>query len=201
VIAILKLPKEDNSMAESNRPLVGVFDDWTKADRAVEQLRSIGISDHRIHEVGKTLGADGAHVVTGRKGLPEERKPDFTRMGLSAEEASYYEEEYESGYVLVLLHPDSSREQAMRLLQSNGAYNYETSRTPASTQEPVPAKETGAMTPGMRPDDSSNSGIPVTAGGTAAATIDPITLEADLQHAQKVLSAKEQANEERASEQ
>lgn len=182
-------------MAESNRPLIGVFDDWKKADRAVEQLRSIGISDHQIHEVGKTLGADGAHVVTGRKGLPEERKPDFTRMNFSAEESGYYEEAYEAGYVLVFVHSDNSREQAVRLLQSNGAYNYETSRTPASSQEAVPPKETGAMTPGMRPDDSSNSGIPVTGGGTPAVTIDPATLEADLQHAQQVLSAKERASE------
>jgi hypothetical protein len=187
-------------MAEKHSALVGVFDDRTKANRAIEQLRSVGIPDRQMQVVGKTWDTDSVHAVAGHKGLPEEMKPDFTRMGLAAEEARSYEDEYEAGYTLVFVHPGNRREQVMHILQSNGAYNYPPERETVHPQESIQPEETGAMTPGMRPDDSSQTGIATMAGGAQAANVDPAILEADLRHAQRILDEKGKAREERASE-
>jgi hypothetical protein len=187
-------------MAENYSPLVGVFDDPTKADRAIEQLRSLGISDQQMHVVGKTWDTDSVHTVAGHKGLPEEMKPDFTRMGLAAEEARSYEDEYEAGSTLVFVHPGNQREQVMHILQSNGAYNYPPQPETVHRQESIQPEETGAMTPGMRPDDGSQTDIATTAGGAQAAKVDPAILEAELRHAQRILDEKEKAREERARE-
>jgi hypothetical protein len=179
-------------MAENHSPLVGVFDDRTKADRAIEQLHSVGIMDRQMQVVGKTWDTDSVHVVAGHKGLPEEMKPDFTRMGLTAEETRSYEDEYEAGYTLVFVHPGNQREQVMHILQSNGAYNYPPQRETAHSQKSIQPEEAGAITPGMRPDDSSQTGIATTAEGAQAANVDPATLEADLRHAQRILDDKEE---------
>jgi hypothetical protein len=187
-------------MTENHSPLVGVFDDRTKANRTIEQLRSVGIPDRQMQVVGKTWDTDSVHDVAGRKGLPEEKKPDFTRMGLAAEEARSYEDEYEAGYTLVFVHPGNQREQVMHILQSNGAYNYPPQPETVHRQESIQPEETGAMTPGMRPDDSSQTDIATTAGGVQALNVDPAVLEAELRHAQSILDEKEKAREERASE-
>ena len=187
-------------MAENHSPLVGVFDDRTKANRAIEQLRSSSIPDRQMQVVGKTWDTDSVHAVAGRKGLPEEMKPDFTRMGLAAGEARSYEDEYEAGYTLVFVHPGNRREQVMHILQSNGAYNYLPQRETVDSQETIQPEEAGAMTPGMRPDDSSQTDIATTAGGVQAVNVDPAVLEAELRHAQSMLDEKGKAREERASE-
>lgn len=183
-------------MTEKNPPLVGIFDEHAKADRVIEQLLSAGIPDDRIHQAYKTGGPDIAHVFSGGTGLPEEMKPDFTGMGFPSEEARYYEDEYEAGYTLVFVHPGNHREQAMSILQRNGTYNYRAQPGTPQTYESTHSEETGAMTPGMRGDDSSQTGIATTAGGTEAANVDPTILEADLQHAQQVLEEKYKAREE-----
>lgn len=182
-------------MAERNRPLVGVFDEHAKADRVIEQLRSAGIQDDQIHQAYKTFSPDIAHI-SRRKGLPEEMKPDFTGMGFPYEEAQYYEDEYEAGYTLVFVHPGNQREQVVSILQSSESYNSVTQPGTPQTQENIQPEETAAMTPGMRGDDSSQTGIATTAGGTQAANVDPTILEADLQHAQQILQEKYKAREE-----
>src|SRR5918912_1503078 len=136
-------------------PLDGVFDDSTKSDRAIEQLRHLGISDRHIQRHEKSAGWDITHAIRKRKETPEEMKPDFTGMGVSTAETERYEDAYEAGYVLVVVHPGNSREQALHILQDNAAYNY--AQQPG--QENAPPEEMGAVTPGMRGEDSSQTGI------------------------------------------
>jgi hypothetical protein len=65
--------------------LVGMFDDSGQADKAVQQLHALGIRDADIHRMEKTAGWDVAHAIPKRKETPEEMKPDFSRLGLSAD--------------------------------------------------------------------------------------------------------------------
>lgn len=49
------------------------------------------------------------------------------------------------------------------------------------------AQQEGDVTPGMRPDDSSQTGIATNAEGTPSTLCDPETVEKDVQHAQRVI--------------
>lgn len=177
-------------MAELRSPIVGVFDEPANADRAVEQLRSAGLSDNQIHWFEKTSGWDLVHLFTGRKGKPEALEQDLTDMGISRKEAQYYEREYKAGRTIVTVHPGDRRQQAMSILNSNGAYNYSTRQGTTQTSGSAGPRAPGAITPGMRPDDSSQTGIAITADGTQAARVDPAAVEADLEHVQKVFEEK-----------
>ena len=85
--------------------LVGVFDDTAKADRAVEELRSSGITERQMRRAEKTAGWDIAHAIPNRKETSEEMKPDFADPGISEDEARYYEDAYEAGYIVLVVHP------------------------------------------------------------------------------------------------
>jgi hypothetical protein len=96
--------------------LVGVFDDHTRADQAIRQLHEVGVPERQIHLKGKMAGWDISHAIPGNKGIPEEKKPDFTVLGLSHNEARYYEDQYEAGYTIVVVHANDQREQVTNIL-------------------------------------------------------------------------------------
>ena len=49
---------------------------------------------------------------------------DLTSMGLSQDEASYYENEYQSGHTVVAVQAAGRKQDALSILQANGAYSY-----------------------------------------------------------------------------
>lgn len=179
-------------MAHKNQPLVGVFAEAANADHAIEQLRSAGIQEGHIERLGKMEGRDISHAAN--KGIPEEKKVDFMRYGLDAGEASYYEQQYEAGYTLVLVHSEDQRQQMTEILRQNDAYNF------AAKWGSPRAEAEGATTPAMRGEDSSQTGIAITSEGASAENVDPAAVEADLEHVEEVLEEKYRASEARENE-
>ena len=176
-------------MAHKNPSLVGVFAEASDADHAIEQLHNAHIEDHSIKRFGKMEGRDVSHATN--KGIPEEREPDFTGHGFASDEALYYAQQYEAGYTLVLVHSDDQRQRVADILQQNNAYNF------AAQWGTARADEEGAITPAMRGEDSSQTGIAITSEGASAAHADPATVEADLEHVEEVLEEKYRASEAR----
>ena len=178
-------------MVHRNSPLVGVFAEIANADSAIEQLHTAGIEDRHIERIGKR---EGQHVPRAAKqGLPEERELDFTRYGLDSNEARYYEEQYEAGYTLVIVH--SQNPQVTEILKQNDAYNF------TAQWDSARAQEEGAVTPAMRGEDDSQSGVAITSEGEAAEQVDPAVLEADVEHAEGIFEEKYRASEEREQRQ
>jgi hypothetical protein len=167
--------------------LVGVFDDTAKADRAMEELRSSGIAEKQMRRAEKAAGWDIAHAIPNRKETSEEMKPDFADPGISEDEARYYEDAYESGYIVLVVHPGDHRQQVQTILERNDAYNYE-NRVGGDPEG------TGGMTPGMRGEDSTTpDGVADNAEGEHAAGFDQAAVDADIEHAEQVLEEKYQA--------
>jgi hypothetical protein len=179
-------------MAHKNPPLVGVFAETTNADHAIEQLRSAHIEDRHIERFGKMEGQDISHAAN--KGIPEEKKPDFMRYGLDYGEATYYQEQYEAGYILVLVHSDDQRQQATDILRQNDAYNF------AAKWGSPRAEAEGAITPAMRGEDASQTGIAITSEGETSENFDQAAIQADLEHVEEVLEEKYRASEARENE-
>ncbi|MDQ2886361.1 MAG: general stress protein [Chloroflexota bacterium] len=179
-------------MAHKNQPLVGVFAEAANADHAIEQLRNAGIQEGHIERLGKMEGRDISHA--SNKGIPEEKKPDFTRYGLEYGEASYYEQQYEAGYTLVLVHGEERIQQVADILRQNDAYNF------AAKWGSPRAEAEGAITPAMRGEDASQTGIAITSEGKTSENFDPAAVKADLEHVEEVLEEKYRASEARQNE-
>src|SRR5450759_5880797 len=114
-------------MTTRNSTLVGVFNDRAQAENAIEQLHSAGIPDEQISYSG---GAGGGFLAgikslfTGEDTAHTGLVGDLTGMGLSQDEANYYDSEYRAGRYIVAVNPGNRWQDAQTVLNSGGAYNY-----------------------------------------------------------------------------
>src|SRR5450755_3655143 len=143
-------------MTTRNSTLVGVFNDRAQAENAIEQLHSAGIPDEQISYSG---GAGGGFLAgikslfTGEDTAHTGLVGDLTGMGLSQDEANYYDSEYRAGRYIVAVNAGARQQDAQTILNSGGAYNY-ASRSGS----------TGAATTGY---DTANAGYATTNTGYA----------------------------------
>src|SRR5450755_132450 len=143
-------------MTTRNSTLVGVFNDRAQAENAIEQLHSAGIPDEQISYSG---GAGGGFLAgikslfTGEDTAHTGLVGDLTGMGLSQDEANYYDSEYRAGRYIVAVNAGARQQDAQTILNSGGAYNY------ASRSGSTGAATTGAATTGY---DTANTGYATT---------------------------------------
>ena len=117
-------------MAMTGHTVIGVFDEAGMADEAINALQNAGFNADQIYHTGRAaagsgfwgglrrfFGGDtsesGSHVAN-----------DLEGMGISDNEANYYENEYNNGHTIVAVRADNNAENAWSLMQANGAYNY-----------------------------------------------------------------------------
>ncbi len=140
-------------MTTRNSTLVGVFNDRAQAENAIEQLHSAGIPDDQISYSGGSSAGGGflagiKSLFTGEDATNTSLVGDLTGMGLSQDEANYYDSEYRAGRYIVAVNAGARQQDAQTILNSGGAYNY-ASRSGS----------TGAATAGY---DTANAGYATT---------------------------------------
>ena len=161
-------------MALTGRTVIGVFDEAANADRAIDALQAAGFSSADIHHSGRgtastsdggffagvknfftgddtTTGTTSGHVAD-----------DLTNMGVSNDEAQYYDNEYSNGRTVVSVNAGSRAEEAKTILDTNGAYNYASRR--GGTTSTASTYSTTSGTPDTGYADSATTGY--TAGTT-----------------------------------
>jgi hypothetical protein len=139
---------------------------------AIQELHRAGIQEQSIHQ---QVRSTPSHQTIAQ---------DLKVMGIELGESQFYEREYQAGRAILVLYPGTRWQEAKNILIKHGAYHYGMPQTPNEDQR---AKEIGAVTPGQRPDDSSQAGIATTADGTQAIAANPDVIEADIEHAEKIL--------------
>ncbi len=135
-------------MALTGRTVIGVFDEAGNADRAIDALQAAGFSSADIHHSGRNTGsatASGGGFFSGLKNFFTGGNDDtasttgghvvddLTNMGVSNEEAQYYDNEYNNGRTVVSINAGSRAEEAKTILDTNGAYNYASRRGTTGT--------------------------------------------------------------------
>ncbi len=118
-------------MQGSRRTVIGVFDEGAMADQAVTALENAGFSAGQIHRHGHQGGTGGGFLsglrnMFGGDQSAAARTDDFSDLGLSNDESTYYENESQAGRNIVSVRADGREEEAMSILRANGAYNYGT---------------------------------------------------------------------------
>jgi hypothetical protein len=147
----------------------------------MEQLRAAGVPDENIQRSQQETGWSFANLFGGSGGDERDLERELADRGISNEELAFYSQEYEAGHALLVVNPGSQRAEAQSILRSNGGYDYTSQQA---------TRASGDTTPGMRPDDSSQTGVALNAEGTHAAAPDPAVVEADVQHAENIFQQK-----------
>src|SRR5438876_3190436 len=119
-------------MTTRNSTLVGVFNESAQAERAIEQLHTVGVPDDQITYSGSTANVGsgfvaaiksfftGNDVSTNASSLLN----DLSAMGLSRDEAQYYASQYRAGRTILAVNAGNQWQNAQAILTSNGAFNY-----------------------------------------------------------------------------
>ncbi len=118
-------------MQQSNRTVIGVFDEGAMADQAVAALENAGFSSGQIHRHGHQASSGGflsglRNLFGGDANRDTTAADDFSDLGVSGDEATYYDNESQAGRHIVSVRADGRAEEAMSILRANGAYNYGT---------------------------------------------------------------------------
>ena len=124
-------------MAVTGRTVIGVFDEAGNADRAIDALQNAGFSSSEIYRSGSDASASGGfwggvrNFFTGDDAAESGTHvaDDLTGMGVSNDEAQYYENEYNNGRTIVAVNAGDRAEEAKANLNSTGAYNYTNRRS------------------------------------------------------------------------
>ncbi|HEY6540554.1 MAG TPA: YsnF/AvaK domain-containing protein [Ktedonobacteraceae bacterium] len=116
-----------------NRPAIGVFRDRSLAEHAIEQLHHSGLRDDEILVWGQGAST-GGFLETLRNKLSSSTEAEsisssLTGMGVSQEDADYYQREVDAGHVIVAVHSYGHSQQANDILYRSGAYTAQTSLT------------------------------------------------------------------------
>jgi len=114
-------------MATTQRSLVvGVFTDRGEADTAIEQLQQAGFNSDLL-TLSHRRGVGGLkNLFSKLRGQEESIVDELKRLGVPEEEAQYYQNELDAGRIVVTVQADGRQEEARSILESNGAYDFNT---------------------------------------------------------------------------
>jgi hypothetical protein len=134
--------------------LVGIFDGHAQADKAMEEIYRIGVTPEFItYAAGvdntksdNIWGAVRNFVSDETHGHERSQRliDDLMGRGLTGEEARYYNREHEVGKTIIAVKSGADAEMVQTILNSNGAYDYNTHEghphtgNPTSSYEPYP---------------------------------------------------------------
>ncbi len=157
-------------MATTGRTVIGVFDEAANADRAIDALQNAGFSSNQIHHSGRAAAATGGffegvkNFFTGDDTATSggHVADDLTGMGVSDNEAQYYENEYNNGRTIVSVNAGDRAAEAKTILDTSGAYNYGNQRGTSAGYTSA-AATTGTTTDTTNYDRTRNAGYTDTA--------------------------------------
>ena len=110
--------------------VIGVFQDYKMAEQAIASLLGDGFTSDQIKYAGHAPVLAGSvleqisNLFTGQDDTGEHMAQELTNMGIPEPEALYYSRELTLWRLLVMVSPDGREQDALNVLQSNGAYGY-----------------------------------------------------------------------------
>lgn len=100
--------------------VAGVFSQEAQARRALDALKNDGFDYDQIG-------------VASRQQTSANLLQEFQALGVPQDRASYYNQEYQAGRIVVSVRPDGREQEALSILRSNGGYDYDQRTAAAQT--------------------------------------------------------------------
>jgi uncharacterized protein (TIGR02271 family) len=112
-------------MTTTQQVVVGVFDDRAQAEQAVDELMRVGFSNDEIRYSGH--GASSGGMLETLKSLFTGQDTgrvydDLVDLGVSADDASYYQQEFEAGRTIVAVLAGGRMQDATSIMARYGGY-------------------------------------------------------------------------------
>jgi uncharacterized protein (TIGR02271 family) len=112
-------------MTTTPQTVVAVFDDRTQAEQAINELQNAGISSDQIRFAGQGTSSGGIlasikSLFTGQQ--TGQAYDDLVDMGVPADDARYYQQEYEAGRSIVAVLADGRMQEVTDILARYGGY-------------------------------------------------------------------------------
>jgi uncharacterized protein (TIGR02271 family) len=114
------------SMSTTQRMVVAVFDDNTQAEQAANALQNAGFSPDQLRFAGSTgstssLGEKIKSLFTGQRA--GSAYDDLVDLGVSQDDASYYQQQYEAGHSILAVLAADRMQDATDILARYGGYS------------------------------------------------------------------------------
>jgi hypothetical protein len=108
--------------------IIGVFTDRGAADTAIDQLQEAGFSSDQLSLSYRQGALAGRlkNLFSKRAGQEGSIVDELKGLGAPDDEARYYQNELDSGRIIVSVQADGRQEDAREILESNGAYDINT---------------------------------------------------------------------------
>ncbi len=119
-------------MATTRPTFFGVFDSTSAAESAIDALHSANFGDNQIYYSGRPSSGgfmsglktffSGDDTTAGTGGVSQ----DLSGLGIPDDEANYYDQQYQAGHSIVGVRTAGNEQDALSILQANGAQIYST---------------------------------------------------------------------------
>ncbi len=119
-------------MATTQPTFFGVFDNTSAAESAIDALHSANFADNQIYYSGRPSSGgfmsglktffSGDDTTTGTGAVSQ----DLSGLGIPNDEADYYDQQYQAGHSIVGVRTTGNEQDALSILQANGAQIYST---------------------------------------------------------------------------
>ena|SRR3989442_10230952 len=118
----------------AQRTIIGVFDERGLAEKAIEDLQKVGFSADQIHYSGSNEDEEAYYdtafwkeitrlLFHSKATLRDALSKQLNDLGFSDDEALRYDNEYHMGRAIVAVKAPGREEEALAILEANGAHN------------------------------------------------------------------------------
>lgn len=119
--------------------VIGLFRDRTQAEQAIHELLQSGFDHHQIRFAGRGISPGGMlekikSLFTGQDISAGGIYDDVVKMGVPAEEARFYQSEFEAGHSIVAVQANGRMQEATNILVRHGGYGATNQRAAQSAQ-------------------------------------------------------------------
>src|SRR5437764_3516215 len=129
-------------MTTTPQAVIGVFQDHSQAEQAVDELLRAGFGNDQIHYSGH--GASTAGILDTLKSLFTGQQSgkvyhDLVELGVSPDDASYYQSEFEAGRSILAVLAAGRIQEATGILARFGGYSASRRFAQSGESSPTPA--------------------------------------------------------------
>ena len=142
-------------MTTTQRMVVAVFDDNTQAELAANELQNSGFSPDQLRFAGYGASTGGIgekikSLFTGQK--TGAAYDDLVSMGVPADDASYYQQQYEAGHSILAVLAGERMQEATDILARYGGYS-------AANRGVIQTSDYGVSSGATQTNDYARTGV------------------------------------------
>jgi hypothetical protein len=132
--------------------ILSVFVDRSRADKAIDDLRSTGIGYNQIQMIERGAGNfldNIKNLFINQTTVSAHSPDDLIKLGVPEQDARYYQSQLDAGRAIVAVNATGRLEQALSILHQDGAYDINARLRVAEANMPAGVPQSTAANAGF----------------------------------------------------